>query len=174
MFYCSWCGEANPPLIPPKKGAHSAPSFFVRGMSDGGLQEPVEAGTACLRSLTPGPSPGGRGGSPAGGMTIRNPLRTITSQGTKSPTSERYPLRQASPLPPGEGPGVRLRSDEDSETWNRLDPGPHPPSSAFLKSWPGSGLGPIQVERMASPTGLPGSVPFALPLISTWVPSPGT
>src|SRR5437773_1246290 len=48
------------------------------------------------------------------------------------------------------------------------------PSTAFLKSSPGPGFGPIHVARIASAVGLPGSVPFALPLTSTVVPCPGT
>ena len=41
------------------------------------------------------------------------------------------------------------------------------PGTAFLKSAPGPGLGPIQVPRMASAVGLPGRVPLTLPLTST-------
>src|SRR5260370_40139377 len=46
------------------------------------------------------------------------------------------------------------------------------PSTACLKSLPGPGCAPIQVARMASDVGLPGSVAFVLPLTSTRVPWP--
>src|SRR3982751_5056821 len=51
---------------------------------------------------------------------------------------------------------------------------PYPPSTAFLKSCPGPGSGPIQVPRMASAVALPCRVPLLLPLTSTVVPVPGT
>src|SRR2546428_7896585 len=44
------------------------------------------------------------------------------------------------------------------------------PRTAFLKSLPGPGFGPIHVARIASATFFPGSVPFTLPLTSTVVP----
>src|ERR1700709_731662 len=50
----------------------------------------------------------------------------------------------------------------------------YPPSTAFLKSAPGPGSGPIQVPRTASEVALPSTVPFDLPLTWTSVPLPGT
>src|SRR5947209_1736918 len=62
-----------------------------------------------LRSLTPGPSPGGRGGTWLGEIAEGCPLLSCTGEDMHSAPYRLRPLRQAPPLPPGEGPGVRLR-----------------------------------------------------------------
>ena len=62
------------------------------------------------------------------------------------------------------------RGGEGLSIWSRR----YFPSTAFLKSSPIAGFGPIQVETIASAVALPGSVPFSFPLTSTVVPLPGT
>src|SRR5204863_8509104 len=67
----------------------------------------------------------------------------------------------------------RKRRCGDGETVLRL-PAYLIPSTAFLKSAPGAGSGPIHVFRIASAVALPGNVPLVLPFTSTVVPWPGT
>src|SRR4051812_40061713 len=67
-------------------------------------------GRQALRSLTPGPSPGGRGGTQVSGIAVGCAVRTVTDvEGAHSAPYKLHPFSQVPPLPPGEGPGVRLR-----------------------------------------------------------------
>ena len=75
---------------------------------------------------------------------------------------------------PGEGPEVARSVSSVIVRVSPVSVLPYPPSTAFLKSSPGPGSLPIQVLRMASAVGLPGSVPLTLPATSTVVPVPGT
>src|SRR3954469_23635446 len=67
-------------------------------------------GRQALRSLTPGPSPGGRGGNQVSGIAVGCAVRTVTDvEGAHSAPYKLHPFSQVPPLPPGEGPGVRSR-----------------------------------------------------------------
>jgi ADP-heptose:LPS heptosyltransferase len=68
-------------------------------------QKSVMNPPGALRSLTPGPSPGGRGGSPVGGIAEEDGLCTVIGAGSNTVPYNALPVRLRPPSPPGRGAG---------------------------------------------------------------------
>src|SRR5437867_3002768 len=98
--------------------------------------------------------------------------RATVAAADPSPGAARHPLpasgeRDLARDPSPREAGRRCREAADEGRCYR-------PNTAFLKSEPGPGFGPIHVARIASAVAFPGSVPLTLPFTLTVVPVPGT
>ncbi|MEA2600598.1 MAG: zinc transport system substrate-binding protein [Acidobacteriota bacterium] len=71
----------------------------------GALEGPRSMGPRALRSLTPGPSPGGRGVTPAVGLAVGCAVRTVNVDSANSAPYKALPVRLRPPSPLGRGAG---------------------------------------------------------------------